>query len=84
MDKSLGTPCAVEHDVRGRHRSEVQSELRSGTAHPPTKDLFHNNSYACDDQGDNPGQVIEGRLKSVTVAGILISNVKMSACANVA
>jgi len=24
------------------------------------KDLFHNNSYARDDQGDNPRQVIEG------------------------
>jgi len=33
---------------------EVQSELRSGKARLLTKDLFHNNSYACDDQGDNP------------------------------
>ena len=70
--------------MRGRRCLEVQSRLRSGNARPPTKDLFHNNSYARDDQGDNPGQVIEGRLKSVTVAGILISNVKMSACADVA
>ena len=28
------------------------------------KDLFHNNSYARDDQGDNPGQVIEGSTVS--------------------
>ena len=53
---------AVERDVCGCHCSEVQSELRPGKAHPPTKNLFHNNSYAHDDQGDNPGQVIEGVL----------------------
>jgi len=28
------------------------------------KDLFHNNSYAHDDQGGNPGQVIEGSMVS--------------------
>jgi len=52
--------------VRGRDRrcSGVQSELRSGKARPPTKDLFHDNSYARDDQGDNPGQVIEGSTAS--------------------
>jgi len=50
----------VEHDVSGSHCSEVQSELRSSKACLPTKDLFHNNSYARDDQGGNPGQVIEG------------------------
>ena len=49
----------VEHDVHSCRCSEVQYELRSGKARPPTKDLFHNNSYACDDQGDNSGQVIE-------------------------
>jgi len=38
--------------------SGVLSEPRSATAHPPTKELFHN-SYAYDDQGDNPGQEIE-------------------------
>jgi len=54
------TPCAVERDVCGSRCSEVQSELRSGKAHPPTKELFNNNSYARDDQGDNPGQEIEG------------------------
>jgi len=50
--------------VRGSRCSEVQSELRSGKARPPTKDLFHNNSYARDDQGDNRGQVIEGSTVS--------------------
>jgi len=50
--------------VRGSRCSEVQSELRSGKAHPPAKDLFHNNSYAHDDQGGNPGQVIEGSTVS--------------------
>ena len=38
--------------------------LRSGKACPPTKDLFHNNSYARDDQVGNPGQVIEGSTVS--------------------
>jgi len=54
----------VECDVRGSCCSEVQSELRSGRACPPTKDLFHNNSYARDNQGDNPGQIIEGSTVS--------------------
>ena len=54
----------VEHDVHSCRCSEVQYELRSGKARPPTKDLFHNNSYACDDQGDNSGQVIEGSTVS--------------------
>jgi len=58
------TPCAVEHDVHGSHCSEVQSELRFGKVRPPTKDLFHNNFYARDDQGGNPGQVIEGSTVS--------------------
>ena len=57
-------PRAVQRDVRGSRCSEVQAELRSGKARPPTKDLFHNNSYAHDDQGDNPGQVIEGSTVS--------------------
>ena len=53
------TPRAVERDVRGSRCLEVQSELRSRKARLPTKkDLFHNNSYARDDQGGNPGQVI--------------------------
>ena len=50
--------------MRSRRCSEVQSELRSGKVHPPTKDLFHNNSYARDDQGDNPEQIIEGSMVS--------------------
>jgi len=58
------TPCAVERDVRGSHNSEAQSEPRSGKARPPTKELFHNNSYARDDQGDNPGQEIKGSMVS--------------------
>ena len=57
-------PRAIERGVRGRRCSEVQSNLRSGKACPPTKDLFCNNSCACDDQGDNPGQVIEGSTVS--------------------
>jgi len=59
-EKVTRTPRAVERDVRGSRCSEVQSELRSGKACPPTKDLFYNNSYARDDQGGNPGQIIEG------------------------
>jgi len=50
--------------VRSSHCLEVQSELRSGKARPPTKDLFHNNSYVRDDQGGNPGHVIEGSTVS--------------------
>jgi len=50
--------------VRGSRGSEVQSEPLSGKARPPTKELFHNNSYAHDDQGDNPGQEIEGSTVS--------------------
>ena len=52
----------VQRDVCGSRCSEVQSELRSGKVCPPTKDLFHNNSYACDNQGGNLGQVIEGSM----------------------
>ena len=52
------------HDVYGSCCSEVQSELRSNKARPPTKELFHNNSYARDDQGDNPGQEIKGSTVS--------------------
>jgi len=62
--KSLGHHGTVERDVRGCCCSEVQSELQSRKARPPTKNLFHNNSYAHDDQGDNPGQVIEGAMVS--------------------
>jgi len=54
----------VERDACGRRCLEVQSDLRSGKACPPTKDLFCNNSYAHDDQGDNPGQVIKGSMVS--------------------
>jgi len=50
--------------VRSRRCSEVQSDLRCGEARPPTKDLFHNNSYARDDEEGNPGQVIEGSTVS--------------------
>jgi len=50
--------------VCGSHGSEVQSEPRSGKARLPTKELFHNNSYARDDPGDNPGQEIEGSTVS--------------------
>jgi len=44
----------------------IQSEPRSTKARPPTKELFHNNSYAHDDQGDNLGQEIEGSTVSTT------------------
>ena len=50
--------------MHGSRRSEVQSELRSSKVRPPTKDLFHNNSYARDDQGGNPGQVTKGSTVS--------------------
>jgi len=50
--------------VHGSHCLEVQSEHRSSKVRPPTKELFHNNSYAHDDQGDNPGQEIEGLMVS--------------------
>jgi len=46
--------------VHGSRCLQVQYEPRSGKARPPTKELFHNNSYAHDDLGDNPGQEIEG------------------------
>jgi len=42
----------------------VQSEPWSGKAHPPTTELFHNNSYAHDDQGDNLGKETEGSMVS--------------------
>jgi len=50
--------------VRDQRCSEGQSELQSGKARLPTKDLFRNNSYARDDQGDNSGQVIESSTMS--------------------
>jgi len=50
--------------MRGSHGLEVQSEPRFRKARSPTKELFHNNSYAHDDQGDNPGQEIEGSTVS--------------------
>ena len=53
--------------MHGRHCSEVQSELQSDKARPPTEDLFYNNSYARDDQGDNPRQVIEGSTVSCKI-----------------
>jgi len=49
------------NDLRDCSCSEVQSKLRSSKACLPTKDLFHNNSYARDDEGGNPGQVMEVR-----------------------
>ena len=58
------TSRAVERDVHGSRCSEVQSQLRSSKVCPPTKELFHNNSYACHNQGDNHGQEIEGSTVS--------------------
>jgi len=52
----------VERDVRGSRGSQVQSELMSAKVHPPTKESFYNNSYAHDDQGDNPRQEVEGSV----------------------
>ena len=49
-------PCAVERDVR----SGRGSILSSAWARPPTKRIISNNSYAHDDQGDNPGQENRG------------------------
>jgi len=57
-------PCAVEREVRGSRCLEVQSNPQSGKARPPTKELFHNNSYAHDDHGDNRGQEIESSTVS--------------------
>jgi len=42
----------------------VQFEPQSGKARPPTKELFHNDSYAHDDHGDNPGQETQGSTVS--------------------
>jgi len=51
------------------------------------EDLFHNNSYARDDQGGNPGQVLEGLTVSCInwplPASWLVTS-KMSASAGVA
>ena len=54
----------VQRDVHGSRCSEVQSEPWSSKARPPTKELFHNNSYAHDNQGDNPRQEIKGSTLS--------------------
>jgi len=58
-------------------RFGVQSELPLGNVHPPTEELFHNNSYAHDNEGDNPGREIQG--STVSAADILISGVKVLA-----
>jgi len=50
-------PCAVERDVRSG-RGSIRA---SAGARPPTKKrIISNNSYAHDDQGDNPGQENRG------------------------
>ena len=49
-------PCAVERDVRSG-RGSIRASAR---ARPPTKRIVSNNSYAYDDQGDNPGQESRG------------------------
>jgi len=49
-------PRAVERDGRsGRGSIRVSAQAR-----PPTKRIISNNSYAHDDQGDNPGQENRG------------------------
>jgi len=51
--------------------SEVQSELRSGKARPPIKDLFQNNSRARDDQGGNVAKVVGATLSEVFVVDLM-------------
>jgi len=46
-------------------RSGVQFEPRPGNVRPPTKKyLSQNNSYAHDEQANNPGQATEGSTVS--------------------
>jgi len=54
------------------HCSEVQSELRSGKARPPIKDLFQNNSRARDDQGGNVGKVVGATSIDVFVVDLIV------------
>ena len=57
MDYDTRTPCAVERDVRSG-RGSIRASAR---ARPSTnKRIISNNSYAHDDQGDNPGQENRG------------------------
>jgi len=74
--------CAVERDARSGRGPEFNPSrgpvrrvrLRKSNY------LKEKNSYAHDDQGDNPWQATEGStVSSVTVAGILISSVKVLA-----
>jgi len=62
---------------------KVPGSIRAlARACPPTTELFHNNSYAHDEQGDNPGQKIKGSTVSsinLTITDILISSAKMLA-----
>jgi len=52
-------PYAIERDARSG------CGPRPGKARPPTnKLLFESNSYAHDDQGDNPRQATEGSTVS--------------------
>jgi len=52
--------CAVERDVRSS-RGSIRASAR---ARPPTKGIISNNSYARDDQGDNPRQETESSTVS--------------------
>jgi len=45
--------------------SQCPGSIRaSAQARPPTKRITSNNSYAHDDQGDNPGQETKGSMVS--------------------
>ena len=57
-------PFAIECDVRGIRGYGFNPSLSPVRRRPPTTELFHNNSYAHDDKGDNPRQEIEGSTMS--------------------
>jgi len=50
--------------VRGIRGYGFNPSLSPVRRRPPTTELFHNNSYAHDDKGDNPRQEIEGSTMS--------------------
>jgi len=62
----LGAMCSRVWQWRAQWpRSGVQSEPWPGKVRLPTnRKLFENDSYAHDDQGDNPGQATEGSTVS--------------------
>jgi len=57
MSHIVDAPCAVERDVRSG-RGSIRASARARM--PTKKRIISNNSYAHDDQGDNPGQENRG------------------------